>query len=232
VPAAVHEALRTVASLQKGRSEAHEGEGVKPVPAEYVTATLPFPPAPVRAMAELQLLTGMRAGEAMLMRAIDLTMSGPVWTYRPASHKNRHRGRERVIFLGPQAQAVIKPFLATNLKAYLFSPRAYVEAMHARRAALRATKRTPSELKHRPKAGPKRKPGERYTRRSYRLAVVRACQKAGVPPWNPLQLRHTVATLIRAKYGLQELPRPSWGTRASKHRKSTPSATWAAPRRS
>jgi integrase len=203
VPAAVYEALRTVAGLQKGRSEAHEGKGVKPVPAEHVTAALPYLPAPVQAMVELQLLTGMRAGEVMVMRAIDLTMTGPVWTYRPASHKNRHRGVERVIFLGPQAQAIVKPFLTTNLEAYLFSPRAYVEALHARRAQGRATKRTPSELNRRRKAKPKRTPGERYTRRSYRVAVVRACQKANVPAWNPLQLRHTAGTLIRAKYGLE-----------------------------
>src|SRR5262249_52663247 len=118
VPATVYEALRTVAGLQKGRSEAREGEGVAPVAEEHVTATLPFLPAPVRAMVELQLRTGMRVGEVMVMRAIDLNMSGLVWTYRPASHKNKHRGRDRVIYLGPQAQAVVKPFLTTNLEAY------------------------------------------------------------------------------------------------------------------
>jgi len=137
------------------------------------------------------------------MRAIDLHMSGPVWTYRPASHKNRHRGLDRVIFLGPQAQEVVKPFLTTNLEAYLFSPRAYVEAMHRRRADLRKTRRTPSELRRRRKAKPRRVPAERYNRRSYRVAIVRACRKAGVPAWSPLQLRHTAATLIRAKYGLE-----------------------------
>jgi integrase len=154
-------------------------------------------------MAELQLLTGMRAGEAMVMRAIDLHMSGPVWTYRPASHKNRHRGLDRVIFLGPQAQEVIKPFLTTNLEAYLFSPRAHVEAMHRRRAEQRKTRRTPSELRRGRKAKPRRVPAERYNRRSYRVAIVRACRKAGVPAWSPLQLRHTAATLILAKYGLE-----------------------------
>jgi integrase len=46
-------------------------------------------------------------------------------------------------------------------------------------------------------------PGERYTRRSYRLAILRACAKAGVPAWSPLQLRHTAATHIRAKYGVE-----------------------------
>jgi integrase len=50
---------------------------------------------------------------------------------------------------------------------------------------------------------PKRVPAERYNRRSYRLAIVRACEKAGVPEWSPLQLRHTAATAIRARYGVE-----------------------------
>jgi integrase len=203
VPATVYEALRTVAGLQKGRSEAPEGDGVKPVAEEHVLATLPSLPAPVGAMAELQLLTGMRVGEVMVMRAIDLNMGGSVWTYRPASHKNRHRGRDRVIYLGPQAQAVIKPFLTTNLEAYLFSPRAATAARNAAARAKRKTKRTPSQLARKPKARPKCAPGERYRRHSYRQAVRRACRKAGVPEWNPLQLRHTAATAIRARYGLE-----------------------------
>ena len=202
-PSSVYEALRTVSGLQRGRSEAREADPVSPACEEHVQAALPFLPAPVGAMAELQLLTGMRPGEAMAMRAIDLTMSGPVWAYRPASHKNRHRGLDRVIFLGPRAQEIIRPFLTADLGAYVFSPRAYVEAMHRRRAEQRKTKRTPSELKRLRKAKPRRVPADRYSRRSYRLAVLRACKKAGVPPWTPLQLRHAAATAIRAKYGLE-----------------------------
>jgi hypothetical protein len=81
----------------------------------------------------------------MVRRAIDLTMSGPVWTYRPASHKNKHRGRDRVIYLGPQAQAVIKSFLTTNLEAYLFSPRAATAARNAaQRRAQDATDALPA----------------------------------------------------------------------------------------
>jgi integrase len=203
VPASVYEALRAVAGLQKGRSAAREGEGVKPVQEDHVTATRPYLPAPVRAMVELQRLTGMRAGEVMVMRAIDLTMSGPVWTYRPASHKNRHRGLERVIFLGPQAQEIIRPFLTTDLHAYLFSPRAATAARNAAARAKRKTKPTSSQLARKPKARPKRAPGERYKRYTYRQAVRRACRKAGVPVWSPLQLRHSAATVIRARYGLE-----------------------------
>jgi integrase len=203
IPSTVFEALRTVPGLKSGRSEARETAPILPVPEERVKSTLPFLPAPVRAVVELQLLTGMRPSEVMIMRAIDLTMHGETWIYRPASHKNRHRGFDRVIFLGPLAQNIIKPFLTTNLEAYLFSPCAYVESMHARRAAARVTKRTPSEDRRRRKSKPKRTPGERYTRGSYRMAVVRACEKANVLPWTPLQLRHTAATRIRAQYGLE-----------------------------
>jgi integrase len=203
VPPSVYQALQAVSGLRRGRGKARETEPVKPVEVRHVEATLPFQPAPVAAMVQLQLLTGCRAGEAMRMRAIDLNMSGPVWTYRPHKHKNQHRGLERVLFLGPRAQAVVRPFLTTELSAFLFSPRRYVEAMHARRSARRRTRRTPSELRRKRKEKPLRVPAERYDRRSYRQAIVRACRKAGVPPWSPLQLRHTAATTIRAKYGVE-----------------------------
>jgi integrase len=203
VPVEVIQSLATVPGLQGGRTAASEPEGILPAVAEDINATLPYLPAPVRAMVELQRLTGCRPGEVMAMRAMDLSMTGPVWTYHPASHKTKHRGLDRVIFLGPQAQRVIKPFLTTNLESYLFSPRAYVEALHRRRAEQRKSKRTPSELKRKRKAKPLRVPAERYNRRSYRVAIARACQKAGVLEWSPLQLRHTAATFIRAKFGIE-----------------------------
>src|SRR5262249_6625611 len=155
------------------RTAAPEPEGILPAPDDHVNATLPFLPAPVRAMVELQRLTGCRPGEVMGMRAIDLYMSRPVWAYRPASHKNKHRGLERVIFLGPQPKKAIKPSWTTDLEAYLFSPGAYVEAMRRRGAEQRKTKRTPSELKRRRKANPRRVPAACYNRRSYRVAIVR-----------------------------------------------------------
>jgi integrase len=213
LPAAVHQALKDVPGLQRGRGEVRESDPVGTAPVEVVEATLPFMPAPIAAMTRLQLLSGCRPGEAMRMRAVDLNMSSPVWEYRPAHHKNKHRGLERVIFLGAQAQEVIRPFLKTDLHAYLFSPREYVEALHARRARQRKTKRTPSELRRKRKTTPRRKPAERYDRRSYRLAILRAVDKANaerakqglppLPPWSPLQLRHTAATIIRSKYGVE-----------------------------
>jgi integrase len=247
IPPAVWEALRAVDGLRRGQSAAPEAPGVRSVDVAHVEAALPHMPAPVAAMVRLQLHSGMRAGEVMSMRDADVDATGPVWCYRPHRHKNTHRGKDRVAFLGPKAQEVLRPWLpvlcpgcgardlpgrlgwtgelcaachdrreegapipttapattAPPSPRYLFSPRAYVEDLHARRAAARKTKRTPSEQKKKRKARPKVLPGERYTRRSYRVAVCRACTKASVPPWSPLQLRHTAATLIRKRFGVE-----------------------------
>jgi integrase len=203
IPGSVALDLRTVEGLKCGRSEAREPEGVTPVPVEHVEAVLPLLPRPVAALVRLQLLTGGRPGEIMAMRGCDLVPGDPVWEYRPASHKNRWRGQDRVIPLGPQAQAIVKEFLKADLGAYLFSPREAACAAYSQRARARKTKRTPSELARKVQGKPGENRSGRYDRRGYRQAIVRACRRAGVPEWSPLQLRHTAATALRARYGLE-----------------------------
>ena len=46
-------------------------------------------------------------------------------------------------------------------------------------------------------------PGVRYNVASYRKAIQSACRKAGVANWHPHQLRHTAATEIRKRFGLE-----------------------------
>jgi integrase len=135
VPESVWSALRTVRGLEKGRTDAREAPPVAPVALAHVEATLPFLNRHTAAMARLQLLTGMRPGEVCIMRASDIDRAGPVWLYRPRRHKTKHRGKERVIALGPRAQEVLLPFLGLDLTAYLFSPAA---ADAERRAGLAA----------------------------------------------------------------------------------------------
>ena len=184
-------------------------------------------PRPVAAMVRLQLLTGMRAGEVTIMRGADLTTGGPVWEYRPSRHKNRWRGKARVIPLRPKAQEIVREFLKPDPLAYLFDPREAVSEHN--RARARRTGRTPSERARLKKGLPGEARNERYDRRTYRQAVVRACdrtfphselsavspkkrtpeQKAALAAWrkahrwSPLQLRHTAATSLRARYGLE-----------------------------
>ena len=52
-------------------------------------------------------------------------------------------------------------------------------------------------------AKPKRA-GVRYTSASYRTAVKRACVRAGVPEWSPNRLRHSRATDLRRRYGVED----------------------------
>jgi integrase len=41
------------------------------------------------------------------------------------------------------------------------------------------------------------------TRAALRRSIHRACKVAGIPNWHPNQIRHTVGTEVRAKYGLE-----------------------------
>jgi integrase len=133
---------------------------VKPVPLDRVQAIQPYVKPPVWAMIQVQLLTGARPGEVLIMRGCDLATADEVWAYVPASHKTEHQGRGRTIFIGPKAQAVIRPFLKPEPQAYLFSPR---DVCKVRRVGTR-------------------QPGARYNRNAYRNAILRACEQAfGMP---------------------------------------------------
>jgi integrase len=111
VPAAVYVRLSTVRPLQRGRTKARETARVRPVPPEHVQAVLPHVRPNVAAMVRLQALTGLRPGEVCRLRLAELDRAGDVWTYRPPQHKTAHRERERVVAVGPRAQAVILEFV-------------------------------------------------------------------------------------------------------------------------
>lgn len=190
VEPSVYHGLQAVGGLKRGRSDARETDPVRPVPVEHVDAVLPLVSVQVAAMIRLQLLTGMRPGEVRLMRGSELEMTGRVWTYTPASHKTEHHGIDRPIYLGPQAQAVIEPFLKTDLDAYLFSPQDAEQARNDERRVNRKTKMTPSQAKRRAKKRSKRTPKDHYTKESYYRAITRRCASVGVSVTGRAQRGH------------------------------------------
>lgn len=203
VPAAVYHAVQAVESLRPGRSAAPESEPVRPVDPAHVDATLPFLTRPVAAMVRLQLLSGCRPGEVVQMRTCDLDTSGEVWTFAPQRHKGRWRGRPRVVYLGPRAQEVVRPFLRPDSpEAFLFSPAEAMREFRAAQRAARTTPLTPAQVWEK-KAAPQKAPRDRYDARSYAKAVGKACKRAGVPGWCPLMLRHTAGTEARRLAGLE-----------------------------
>jgi integrase len=203
LPASVHDRLRCVRGIGKGQTAARETEKVAPVAIEHVAAVLVHLPPPVAAMVQLQLLTGTRPQEVMALKPCEIEDRGDgIWYYTPKSHKTEHLGRDKVIVLGPQAQTVLKPWLDRDPNGYCFVPAESVAWKLTRQRKGRAARedlKPPSHL------------NPRYTRYSYRLAVQRACLKAGIPVWSPRQLRHTRATQIRAAFGSLEAARAVLG---------------------
>ena len=144
----------------------------------------------------------MRPGEAVLMRTCDIDTSGDVWAYLPQRHKTEHHEKNREVLLGLRACELLRPWLSTDLDAYLFSPADAMEERREQRRQLRKTRVQPSKANRR-KREPRKQPGEHYTVASYRKAIQMACQKAGIPKWHPHQLRHTAATGIRKRFGIE-----------------------------
>ena len=183
IPPSVHHGLQAVSGLKAGRSEAHESDPVHAVPEERVSATLPFVSRQVAAMIRLQLLTGMRPGEIVAMRGVDIDTTGHLWRYQPARHKTQHLGHARIVFLGPKARKIVQQFLKSDLSAFLFSP---TDAETERRAALHARRTTPLSCGNVPGSNvrrkPKKHPGDHFTVISYGRAIKYGCDAAFPAP--------------------------------------------------
>ena len=203
VAASVWHALQAVSGLRKGESaRVKETEGVKAVPWVDVEAVIAQVNRMVGAMIQLQWLTGMRPGEVCAIRRRDVDRSDGIWVYRPEQHKTEHHGQSCERLLGPRAQRVLEPFLKVDSVALLFSPmQAETDRQFGRREA-RVLPLWPSH-KRRLREDSCGRAGERYTTHSYRRAVQRACARAGVQVWSPNQLRHSRATEITERYGLE-----------------------------
>ncbi len=198
--------LKTVEPVRPGRRGATNPPPVQPVPTGHIEAIEWFVAPQVWVIVELQRLTGARPGEILSMKPSEIdTSPETVWVYRPSDHKNAHRGHERTIYLGPRAREVLVPWLhGRNPDTFCFSP---AEAEAARRKAAHADRKTPLSCGNRPghRSQPRRGPAkhrDRYSTRTYRQAIARACDQAGIPRWHPHQLRHTVAAEIQSRYGL------------------------------
>jgi integrase len=126
---------------------------------EDLAAAVPHCSRVIAAMLGLQHLSGMRSGEVRTLRTADVDRSGAVWLYRPRRHKTAWRGHSRVVVLGPEAQAILGPWLRPDVpEGYCFRPLA----------------------RRRGKDGLEVYREGCYSDESYSRAVARACKRAGV----------------------------------------------------
>jgi len=216
VPASVGHGLGKVRHLAKGRDLARETEPVTAVADALVDATLPHLPQTVRDMVSFQRLTGCRPGEVCNLRSADVRryvepagkpnrktatlplfedlpaprVRADVWEYHPPGHKMAHKGRPRVVMIGPRAQAIVDEYLARAGAGKCFG---YTVAAY-RRAIARACVRAfmPGHLRK----IDRRLPADEQAALRKEASAWRAAHV-----WHPNQLRHTAATRINAHYG-------------------------------
>lgn len=185
-PVTVYQSLSTLEPLRRGRSAARETDKVGPVSQQLLDATTKFLSPTLQVLVELQLRTGARAGELLMLRPMDLVEDAKlcIWVFRPCSHKTSYRGMNRAIYIGPKAQGLLAPLLESCAQdEYVFDPR---KSEAARLYQRHAARKTPLSCGNRPgsnrKDAPSRTPGGRYSTAAYCRAVHRACEAAFPPP--------------------------------------------------
>lgn len=208
ISATGYQAMKCVEPLKRGRCTVRESVGVKPVTRAQVDATLPHLTKVLRDMVRFQLLTGCRPGELTGIKPCLVDRSESVWQIELTEHKTAHRGKKRIIYVGPQGQAVLAPYLLRGPDSYCFSP---IESERQRRQTRHESRRAADSCGNRPgysqrtRLGrkPRREPGTRWTSGTYARAIRSACLRAKLDVWSPNQLRHTAATDIRKQFGLE-----------------------------
>lgn len=215
--------LAMVPGLRKGKTKARETERREPVEWPVVLEVMPHLTPMLRAMVEVHYLTGMRSDELTGMRPCEMAMNDAVWVYAPAEHKTAWRLLKKFICIGPQAQALLGPYLPSDPAAYFFTPAGAIAERTEARIANRKTKKYGT-----PPVRPPRKVNPRYAYRSYHRAIVygmiqlalaksgeRGCRlkhgkelkawlaERGVEYWTPHQLRHARATVTENEHGIE-----------------------------
>lgn len=180
-------ALRTVPPLKPGL--AREGDSREPVDDKLVDASRKKLPPVVADLVEFIRRTGCRPSEAMRLRMADVEQLPRVWRWTLKRHKNRHRGKRRVIAIGPKAAAIVKRWAAgRSADAPVFD-----RSDLARPDASRGTIPLRTDA-HGPMP---------FDAELLRKLVARACEAAEIPVWTPYQLRHTALTKARQIAGLE-----------------------------
>jgi integrase len=206
VPPGTSERMQALEGLKEGRCPAREAERSEPPTPETlarVLARLDRTNPVVAAMVRVQLASGARTGELLALSTDRIDASGPVWIYRPLSHKNAHRGHKRAIVLPPEAVAALRPLVGETLVSSadpVFSPRRAVELRPRTTAhppGWRAGRRT-----SRANTNP-RPPRNHYTSFSYAQAIRRTCAAEGVPAFRPYDLRHLAITRWAETLGVE-----------------------------
>jgi integrase len=206
-PSSIYESCKCVAPLKRGKCSAKESDPVEPVDLSLVNATLPFMTQVLADMVRFQLATACRSGELIQITPAMVDRTSSVWIIEMDRHKTANSGKDRTLYLGPKAQAILAPYLLRGEDVPCFSP---TESEAQRLAAKHAARVTPLSCGNKPGSrrvnrtrAPKNPPSDRFSTGTYGRAIKNSCVRADQKHWTPHQLRHTAATEIRKQFGLE-----------------------------
>jgi len=173
--------VQAVQALKRGRSQAREPARRQAVAWCDVEAALPFMSKVLQGMVQLQWHTGARSSSVCLAQTHQFCRDAQypqLLLWRPR-HKTEYLEHELIIPVGPKCQALVGKWL--EREPWCFSPK---------------------------ESCTRGKPGEHYTKDSYRRAVQRAQEKAlaagvALQRWCPHQMRHARAQAVREAHGLE-----------------------------
>ena len=218
----IHANLKRVVGLKKGKTTAPESRKIRPVEWSVVAKVLPYLAPMVRAMVEIQWLTGMRSDELTGLRTCEINMDREIWVYEPEQHKTADQGKVKVICFGPRCQELLRPYLPTDPKKFIFAPsvaakekglsnqhrsmkprydaHSYRQTIDYGLEQLAFSMMPEPEF---PDIPGRRGPKPRRRRREKGLSLAAWLKSAGVEYWHPHQLRHSRGTITRENYGIE-----------------------------
>jgi integrase len=148
VPPGIYHAIKEVAGLAAGRTEARETTPRRPASQEQLDAVRRIVKQRHRDIIDLLNLTAARPSEIRMLTGSIIDRAGPVWVATLPAHKMIHKGKERKLYFGPQAQIILRRYLRDDSERKLF------KGFNLRSVIARACERanvqvwTPYQLRH------------------------------------------------------------------------------------
>ena len=120
IDASVLARLQAVAPLLAGRTEAHDNAPRHAVDQDKIDTVRERVRPLVKDLIDIQVLTGARSGELLMLTTRVIDRTGEVWRAELVDHKCVHHGQSRVLHFGPQAKLILTKYLSADQDKPLF----------------------------------------------------------------------------------------------------------------